>query len=74
MPGIDGYEVAAQLRSRLSEQRPILVALTGWGHEEDRKKTRAAGFDRHLVKPLDPDDIARLLAELARSPGNGGRA
>jgi CheY-like chemotaxis protein len=53
MPGMDGYEVARQLRSdeRLRDLR--IVALTGWGQEADRERTREAGFDHHMTKPVD---------------------
>lgn len=64
MPGMDGCEVARRLRqmSRLDGTR--LVALTGWGQEDDRRRTREAGFDRHLVKPLQPEVLESLLADL----------
>lgn len=59
--GMDGYEVARHLR-RQSGTRPILlVAVTGYGQEEDRQHAREAGFDRHVVKPADPGEIQRLL-------------
>jgi two-component system CheB/CheR fusion protein len=68
MPGMDGYEVARQLRSRPETQGASLVAMTGWGQEGDLRRSREAGFDRHLVKPVDPEDLLALLAE------NGGKA
>ncbi|HEX6202987.1 MAG TPA: PAS domain S-box protein [Thermoanaerobaculia bacterium] len=64
MPGVDGYETARRLRERGEGRRtPVLVALTGWGQEEDRRRTREAGFDHHLVKPADLQDLRRLLDE-----------
>jgi PAS domain S-box-containing protein len=61
MPGMDGYEVARRLRSA-QEGRPIkLVAQTGWGQDEDRRRTREAGFDAHLAKPVDMASLQRLL-------------
>ena len=68
MPGMDGYEVARRLRQLPEGQRCLLAALTGWGQEEDRRRTREVGFDRHLVKPVDPAELSALLEALA-----GGR-
>ncbi|WP_165252223.1 PAS domain S-box protein [Paludisphaera soli] len=62
MPGMDGYEVAGRLRGRPELRRTRIVALTGWGQEADLARTRAAGFDHHLVKPADPEVIVGLLA------------
>jgi CheY-like chemotaxis protein len=60
MPGIDGYEVARRLRTLKS--RPMrIVAVTGWGQEADRERSREAGFDLHLVKPVDAHELARAL-------------
>lgn len=53
MPGMDGYEVARRVRQRSGKKQRHLVALTGFGQEEDRRRAMAAGFDRHLVKPVD---------------------
>jgi two-component system CheB/CheR fusion protein len=64
LPGIDGYEVAAQLRRSGSVEGATLIALTGYGREEDRRRAGAAGFDRHLTKPLDPDLLRSVLAEV----------
>jgi signal transduction histidine kinase len=62
MPGMDGHEVARQMR-QVSEFRDVmLVAMTGWGQEEDRRRSRAAGFDHHLVKPVGADALQALLA------------
>lgn len=60
LPGIDGYEVARRVREALGD-RILLIALTGYGREEDRRAVLTAGFDEHLVKPLDPDDLIRIL-------------
>jgi signal transduction histidine kinase len=61
LPGIDGYEVAVQLR-RLPETRgACLIALTGYGQPADRARAREAGFDHHLTKPADPDELLRLV-------------
>ncbi len=61
MPGMDGYEVCRQLRRTPGLEDVLVVALTGWGQEEDRRRTREAGFDLHLVKPPEPDTIYEVL-------------
>jgi CheY-like chemotaxis protein len=61
MPGIDGYEVARRVRAAAGPS-VYLVAVTGWGHDSDRKQARDAGFDAHVTKPANPDEIRRLLA------------
>ena len=66
MPGMDGYEVARRLRARPEFEETLLVALTGWGQEADRKRTEQAGIDRHLVKPVDPDALGDLLAAASK--------
>ncbi|HKS55776.1 MAG TPA: ATP-binding protein [Steroidobacteraceae bacterium] len=67
MPGMDGYEVARRLREFSSPQRVAIIALTGWGQDEDRQRVRDAGFDHHLVKPVDLASLQTLLTSLARS-------
>jgi len=61
MPGMDGYEVAAELRRRPALRRLLIVAVTGWGQERDKARSRQAGFDLHLVKPITAEDITRVL-------------
>lgn len=63
LPGIDGYEVARRVRRQLADRNIKLVALTGYGRAEDRAAVAAAGFDEHLVKPVDPADLARVLCK-----------
>ena len=63
MPDITGYEVAKRMRSMPQFNGVRLVALTGWGQEEDRQRTLEAGFHHHLVKPVDIEDLQGLLAE-----------
>jgi two-component system CheB/CheR fusion protein len=63
LPGMDGHEVARSLRRLPETNRARLVALTGWGQEQDRRRSREAGFDHHLVKPAEVDDILRILEE-----------
>jgi CheY-like chemotaxis protein/two-component sensor histidine kinase len=62
MPVMNGYDVARQLRQRPGPENLILVAMTGWGQEEDRRRSREAGFDHHLVKPAEPAALRQLLA------------
>jgi len=64
MPGMDGYEVARRLRARQGGAPLSIVALTGWGQDEDRRRTLEAGFDHHLVKPADIEQLQSLLASL----------
>ena len=64
MPKLDGYEVARRIRSQPWGRSITLVALTGWGQESDRKRSCEAGFDWHLVKPLDLEQLSQLLAGL----------
>jgi two-component system CheB/CheR fusion protein len=63
LPDIDGYEVCKELRSTSPERRPYLIALSGYGQAEDVQRSLAAGFDRHLTKPVDPRVLGRLLAD-----------
>jgi CheY-like chemotaxis protein len=63
MPEMDGYEVAWRIREKFPKYGGItLVALTGWGRDEDRQRTSAAGFDHHLTKPVDIQALQALLA------------
>jgi CheY-like chemotaxis protein len=64
MPGMDGYEVARRLRAAGADGVPI-IALTGWGQEQDRRRVREAGFDKHLIKPADMGTLRALLASLS---------
>ncbi|HEY1076357.1 MAG TPA: ATP-binding protein [Fontimonas sp.] len=66
MPRLNGYEVAQRIRLATAgdPQAPTLVALTGWGQEQDKQQARAAGFDHHLTKPVDPDLLLELLGRL----------
>jgi CheY-like chemotaxis protein/N-acetylglutamate synthase-like GNAT family acetyltransferase len=61
MPGMDGYEVARQMRQRANHDGLRLVALTGWGQDEARKLSREVGFDEHWVKPVDPQALMSLF-------------
>jgi PAS domain S-box-containing protein len=61
LPGISGHDLARRVREDPRLARMLLIAVTGWGQEEDRQLARAHGFDAHLTKPADPDDIERLM-------------
>jgi CheY-like chemotaxis protein len=77
MPAMDGYEVARRMRQHPHGEGIALIALTGWGQDEDRRRTRRAGFDHHLVKPVDPELLRTLLATWAaarKRPMNRGAA
>jgi CheY-like chemotaxis protein len=71
LPGMDGYEVARRIRE-LPGRRLFLMALTGYGQPEDRQRTAGAGFDAHLVKPVDPVDLAAVLSREIPGPGSRG--
>src|SRR6185436_15180163 len=75
LPKLDGYEVARRIRAGINgAMRPLLIAVTGYGLEEDRQRALAAGFDAHLVKPVDEDALGKLLAEhLPATNGLNGR-
>jgi CheY-like chemotaxis protein len=60
LPGMDGYELARRLRA-LDHAQILLVALTGYGHENDKLRAAEAGFHAHLVKPIDLEDLERIL-------------
>ena len=62
MPGMDGFEVARRIRARPDLRSVTLIALTGWGQQDDRRRTRAAGFDHHLTKPADLGALQAMLA------------
>lgn len=68
MPGMDGYQVARVLRQLDPHRRTTIIALTGWGQDQDRERTRAAGFDHHLVKPVDVDALQAMLSSISSRP------
>ena len=65
MPTLDGHETARRIRQEPWGRDMVLVALTGWGQVEDRRRSKEAGFDHHLVKPADPNVVAKLISSLA---------
>ena len=62
LPKLNGYDAARRIREQRQDNRVVIVAMTGWGQEEDKRKSKEAGFDQHLVKPVDPDLLEELLA------------
>jgi CheY-like chemotaxis protein len=64
MQGMDGYEVARRVRAQPALANVTLIALTGWGQEDDRRRSREAGFDYHLIKPADIAALQSLLTSL----------
>lgn len=69
LPGLDGCEVARRLRRQGARPALLLVAVTGYGDERNRRRSREAGFDLHLVKPVDPEVLQGLLAASHRDAG-----
>jgi len=65
MPVLNGYDAALRIREQCGSQEVVLIAITGWGHEENRRRTKEAGFDFHLVKPVEPDLLRRAMASVA---------
>ena len=67
LPGMSGYEVAQRVRESTELREVTLAALTGWGQAEDRRRTREAGFDHHLVKPAEPEELDRIVREIVEA-------
>jgi CheY-like chemotaxis protein len=65
LPGMTGYELAQRLRQRPETKDAVLVAITGYGQDEDKQRSAAAGIHHHMVKPVNPDQLQALLASLA---------
>lgn len=66
LPGMDGYQVAEKLRELPNAKGAVLIAITGYGQEDDRLRSRKAGIDHHLIKPVAPDDLRNLIDSLQR--------
>jgi CheY-like chemotaxis protein len=69
LPGMNGYEVATQFRKDPALRGPLLVAITGWGTDEDKRQSSESGFDFHLTKPVEATAIDTILAHAAVRPG-----
>lgn len=69
MPKLDGYEACRRIRGQFWARDVLMLALTGWGQDEDRLEARRAGFDQHLVKPVEPAAFEKLLATIRTRVG-----
>jgi CheY-like chemotaxis protein len=69
MPKLNGYDACRRIREQPWGKGMFLIALTGWGQEEDRRRTEEVGFNRHMVKPADPTVLLKLLADLSSEHG-----
>ena len=67
MPRLNGYDTCRRIREQPWGKNVVLVALTGWGQEEDRRRSQEAGFNEHLVKPVEPAALEKLLAGLSEA-------
>jgi signal transduction histidine kinase len=72
LPDIHGTEVCKQVRSFSTGSQPVMIALTGWGREDDVRRTKEAGFDHHLVKPVAPEKLSTLLKSVAEARSEAG--
>jgi CheY-like chemotaxis protein len=68
MPGLNGLDLAQRIRRTDWGHDALLIAATGWGQQDDRERSRDAGFDHHLTKPIDTQTLQKLLAEVSRRP------
>jgi CheY-like chemotaxis protein len=66
LPGLDGYQVAQQVRQEFTKEKPMLIAVTGYGGEENHARAKRAGFDHYLVKPVNLKTLQELLASWTR--------
>jgi CheY-like chemotaxis protein/anti-sigma regulatory factor (Ser/Thr protein kinase) len=69
LPGLDGYEIARRLATIQGRESMRLIAITGYGQSEDRRRALEAGFDAHLTKPVEPEQLAELIASASQHPG-----
>ncbi len=71
LPKLNGYEAAPLIRRKCSGRKLVVVALTGWGQQDDRRRSEEAGFDEHMVKPVDFAELMKLLGRIGASDGDG---
>src|SRR4030095_7831977 len=74
MPRLNGYDVARSIRAEPWGRRVLLIALTGWGQDDDRRRSADAGFDHHLVKPISPDALAGILGSVVPGVDSDARS
>jgi CheY-like chemotaxis protein len=67
MPGMSGHEVARRVRLEAWGKHAVLIALTGWGQDQDKQAAVAAGFDAHMTKPVEPSEVEQRLADLLQT-------
>jgi DNA-binding response OmpR family regulator len=72
LPKLDGYDVCRAIRKQRLGNQPLVIALTGWGQEDDRRRSRDAGFDSHVVKPVDCQELMRMIESF--TPPSKGKA
>ena len=68
LPKLNGYEACRRIRAQSWGKGITVIAVTGWGQDEDRRRSQNAGFDHHLVKPVDPNALTRVLANMRTAP------
>src|SRR5262249_8104745 len=68
LPKLNGFDVCQRIREQPWGKEIVMVALTGWGQEDDRRRSKEAGFDHHMVKPLDYGALMKLLSERIKAP------
>jgi PAS domain S-box-containing protein len=73
LPKLNGYEACRRIRQQGWSKNMVIIAVTGWGAEDDRRKSEEAGFDRHMVKPVDPTSLMNLVAGLSLTPAEGAK-
>jgi PAS domain S-box-containing protein len=73
LPKLNGYEACRRIREQPWGKTPVIIAVTGWGQDEDRRRSHEAGFDHHLVKPVDPRALMHLLATYRRSDSSSAK-
>ncbi len=66
LPGLNGWEVAKLIQKQSTDKKPFFIAITGYGKEEDRRHSEDAGVDLHLLKPVDPQELAAILRRFQR--------
>jgi len=74
MKDLDGYQLCRAVRARQDIEQPLMIACTGWGQDDDIRRSRESGFDFHLVKPIEPEALLRLIAGRANGTGGAGMA
>ena len=72
LPKLNGYEACRRIREQPWSKGMVIVALTGWGQDEDRRRSAEAGFDHHMVKPVEVDALEKVLATPNVRPADGG--